>query len=215
MKKFGLACEGVTDKATLKNILCGYFSIENPDDEIGELQPPFGESDGGGWRPFLAYLTLERFQDDVENNEFVIIQIDTDVSKDFDIPHEDNAGNSFPMEILIENVISKLKEKINEKELGIYEQYADKIIFAISVHSIECWLIAHYAEQAEIHDCFDKLKAIKFPKNTQLTKKQRNYDAISSPFLERKNIEAAAEKNLSFQVFIQSLESIRNTIELP
>lgn len=215
MKKFGLACEGVTDKATLKNVLCGYFSIENPDDVIGEPESPFDQSNGGGWRPFLQYLTLERFQDDFENFEFLILHIDTDVSKDFDVPHEDENGNTLPAEVLVENIIFKLKEKINEKESGVYEDYADRIIFAISVHSIECWLIAHYAEQVEIHDCFDKLKSIKFPNNMQLAKKQRKYDVISSPFLERKNIEAAANKNLSFRIFIQSLESIKNTIELP
>lgn len=221
MKKFGLACEGVTDKATIRNILCGYFSIKNPADEIGEPEAPFGQTDGGGWRPFLQYLTLERFQDDFENFEFLILHIDTDVSKDFDVPHKDEGGNLLSAEVLVENIISKLKEKINEKESGVYEEYADKIIFAISVHSIECWLLVYYAECVELHDCsvkvcsnsfcFNKLKSVKFPKNTQLAKKRHNYDVISEPFSKRKNIDAVAQKDPSFHIFIQSLAAI----ELP
>ncbi len=43
MKKFALACENSkTGKVVIKNILRGYFAIQNPQQEIAELSPPEG-----------------------------------------------------------------------------------------------------------------------------------------------------------------------------
>ena len=206
--RFGIICEGFTDKPTIKNILCGYFSIQNPNSEIAELQPPFGQTDGGGWRPLLQYLTSLRFQEDVLNNEFVILHIDTDVSMDFNVPHIDSIGNELSVEVLVQNISHKLIAKINEGLLDFYSDNANKIIFAISVHSIECWLVAYYAEHAEIHNCFDVLRAVKLPNNIQVSKKQRTYDTLSKPFLNPDNINIVAQKSPSFNLFIQQLHTI-------
>ena len=70
--KFGLACEGATDQATLENILCGYFKDPDLDQDIGKLQPPFDETtkkqkDFGNWELLLEYLKSTRFRDDVLN----------------------------------------------------------------------------------------------------------------------------------------------------
>jgi hypothetical protein len=206
--RFGIVCEGFTDKPTIKNILCGYFSIQNPNREIAELQPPFGQTDGGGWRPLLQYLTSLRFQDDVLNNEVVILHIDTDVSMDFDVPHVDNNGNELSVEDLVRNISNKLISKINEGLLDFYTDNANKIIFAISIHSIECWLVAYYAEHAEIHNCFEVLRMVKLPNNIQVSKKQRTYEKLSQPFLDLDNIHIVAQKSPSFHLFIQQLHNI-------
>lgn len=203
MKKFALACEGSTDKVVIKNILRGYFSIQNPQKEIAELSPP-----EGGWRPLLTYLTRERFREDVENHEFIILQIDTDVSNDFDISHTDNFGNKFTTIQLIENIIEKLISQINSGQSDFYQAYAEKIIFAISVHSIECWLITYYAEPINLLDCFDELRKIKFPNNFQVSKNYAKYNILSQPFLKRENIELVLQKNESFKHFIQQLKPI-------
>ncbi len=208
---FGLACEGITDQITLENILCGYFQNQNLDEEITELQPPFDETDQkrgeGGWKMLLKYLASTRFRDDVLNTEFLILQIDTDISQDIGINHK----NEIPIETLIGKVTDKLIENINAGQSGFYEENAVKIIFAICVHSLECWLVSYHIEQTTIHDCFEVLKTAK-NLSVRVAKKRKNYDALSKPFLTRNNIDAVVAKDVSFRVFIQSLEKVSERI---
>lgn len=213
MKLFGLACEGITDQVVLENILCGYFENLELGNEIAQLQPPFDETDQqrgeGGWRMLLKYLSSTNFRDDVLNTEFLILQIDTDISAEL----IENYDKATPVEILTSNVIAELVKNINQGEADFYEQQARKIIFAISVHSLECWLVAHYSEQSEIDDCYDVLKTLINPKEIRVVKKPRNYEKLSKPFLEKQNIEAVAAKDYSFQLFIQSLEKTKDTVQ--
>lgn len=213
MKLFGLACEGITDQVVLENILCGYFENLELGNEIAQLQPPFDETDQqrgeGGWRMLLKYLRSTNFRDDVLNTEFLILQIDTDISAEL----LENHDSTTSVEILMSNVIAELVKNINQGEADFYEQQARKIIFAISVHSLECWLVAHYSEQSEIHNCCDVLKTLINPKEIRVVKKPRNYKKLSKPFLEKQHIEAVAAKDYSFQLFIQSLEKITDIVQ--
>ncbi len=218
--RFGLACEGVTDQITLENILCGYFNDPDLDEEISQLQPLFDESDQkqkdfGGWQMLLAYLKMTRFRDDVLNNQFIVIQVDTDVSNEigFDVPHVDTNNQPLTPEVLITNVITKLVATIESGQSGFYHQYSEKIIFCISVHSLECWLYAHYnnkpLSKPKITGCYKALSHL-----LPTTKKEpRCYDKLSQVFLERKNIGAVIKKDPSFAVFIQSLAKIENLVK--
>lgn len=213
MKKFGIIGEGFTDQITIENILCGFFDNEDLGEEIAYL--PSDEK--GGWRAIFKYLTLEDFRNDTLSNEFIILQIDTDISKreqdseEFGVFYKDDEGNELTIEALINKVIIKLVSKINEGELGFYEEYANKIIFAISVHSIECWLVAYHGEQSETHNCDKVLLETKLPQNIQFSKskKSRCHEKLSYlAFSERENIDKVAQKDPSFKHFIQSLEKI-------
>ena len=142
--KFGLACEGVTDHIAIENILCGYFK-DLEGDEITHLQPQLDETSEnqlnfGGWEKLLEYLQSMYFREIVLNTDFIIIQLDSDISE-----HE-NFGVSHcgEIEIVIENIKNRLISIINAEESGFFTQYADKIIFAICVHSLECWLYAYH-----------------------------------------------------------------------
>jgi len=89
MAKFALACEGVTDQIVIENILCGFYKeYDDLDEEIQPLQPPYDattqkqkEDEFGGWEMLLKYLSEKRFRDDVLNSEYLIVQIDTDISE--------------------------------------------------------------------------------------------------------------------------------------
>lgn len=213
---FGLACEGVTDQVTIENILCGYFNSPDLDQDITELQPPFDETDqkhgNGGWPILLKYLASARFRDDVLNTEFVILQIDSDIAHKIPVDHQDNEGNELSAESLMTNIRIRLIESIDSGELSFYEANAPKIIFSICVHSLECWLVAHHAEQTAIHNCFEVLKTAINSNLVRVAKKRNNYDILSQPFLDRKNIDAVAEKDPSFRAFIQSLETIQDQV---
>jgi len=212
---FGLACEGVTDQVVLQNILCGYFENPDLDEKITYLQPTFDETDQkqgeGGWRMLLKYLASSYFRTAVLNTEFIVLQIDSDISEELLVNSTDNQGNEIAIEDLIQTISDKLIGSINQGESEFYTTYANKIIFAICVHSLECWLVAHYAEQSAIHNCFDVLKTVN--KNTiRVAKKPKNYNQLSTPFLIRENINAVANKDPSFRIFIQSLEQIEPMI---
>ncbi|MGZ8955907.1 MAG: hypothetical protein ACXW0Q_14665 [Methylovulum sp.] len=216
---FGLACEGVTDQITIENILCGYFKNSDLDEEITQLQPPFDETDQkqkdfGGWQMLLAYLSTARFRDDVLNNHFIVIQVDTDVSNEtgFDVSQVDANNQSLVPEVLITNVIAKLVVTIDSGDADFYQQHLDKIIFCVSVHSLECWLYAYHNKKRlsrpKITGCYKALSHL-LP-TTEKT--YRCYDELSRAFLNRKNIDAVVEKDPSFYVFIQSLEKIEDRI---
>jgi hypothetical protein len=209
MKKFGIVGEGITDQITIENILCGFFdSID--DDDIAYLP----NNAKGGWTAIFNYLMSSDFRNDVLSNEFIIVQIDTDISTKqteasaFGIYYKDANGNELSTNELINAVIAIIVNKINNGQSDFYQENYQKIIFAISVHSIECWLIAHYAQQTEKYNCFDILKTMKFAKNTQLSKKRTNYDIISQPFLDKNTIQTVAQKDPSFNHFIGQLKTI-------
>ncbi|MFT5661726.1 MAG: hypothetical protein ACI9TV_002373, partial [Sulfurimonas sp.] len=167
MAKFGLACEGITDQIVIENILCGFYKdIDDLDEEIQALQPPFDETtkkqaDFGNWELLLTYLSDSRFRDDVLNSEYIIIQIDTDDAQhpNFNVSPTDSKNIELTITILIEKVIERLVTQIDSKE-SFYEENKEKIIFAISIHSLECWLLPLYKSYSneKTKNCFDNLQ---------------------------------------------------------
>lgn len=218
---FGLACEGVTDLITLENILCGYFENAELDEEIVYVQPHVDETDHiqkdfGGWQMLFDYLGSNYFRDAVLNYGYLVIQVDTDHScdKGFDVPQTDEDNKPLLTEVLVKNVIARLIAIVNSGETGFYQQHSEKIIFCISVHSLECWLYAHYntkpLKKPKVTGCH---KALSYIKPT-IEKNYRCYDKLSQVFLKRKNIDAVAQKDASFDIFIQALATIENQITL-
>ena len=210
MAKFGLITEGITDQIVLENILCGFYKdYEDLDEEIYALEPPRDETDtkqahsefGMGWTAIFNYLSETRFRDDVLNSNYVIIQIDTDIAENMDC-----SKNQSIQEVL-ECVTQKIINQINTTE-EFYQAHQDKIIFAISIHSLECWILPLYLSKKEIiHQCFDKLKkeVPKVSKKLKVEKTYRSYDTLSQKFLKHKKLLEIASKNTSFQIFINTL----------
>ena len=211
MAKFGLITEGVTDQIVIENILCGFYKdYDDLDEEIYPLEPPRDETDmkqeysefGTGWSAIFNYLSESRFKDDVLNSEYVIIQIDTDIAEDF------NCSKNQSIREIIECVTSKLIEQIDSKE-EFYQKHEEKIIFAISVHSLECWLLPLYSSKTKeiIHNCFDKLtkEVPKKSKKLKVNKTYNHYDKLSQQFLKHKELIKITSQNSSFDIFINCL----------
>jgi len=209
--KFGLITEGITDQIVIENILCGFYKdYEDLDEEIQSLEPPRDETDikqaysefGIGWSAIFNYLSESRFRDDVLNSEYIIIQIDTDIAEEF------GCSLNQSVEEIIKSVIEKIVEKIDSKEL-FYEENREKIIFAISVHSLECWILPLYEsnKKEKIIGCEDKLKKAitKVSKKLKVEKNYNNYDKLSQKFLKQKNLIKIASQNSSLQIFINRL----------
>jgi len=209
MAKFALACEGVTDQIVIENILCGFYKdYDDLDEEIQPLQPPYDittqkqkEDEFGGWEMLLEYLSEKRFRDDVLNSDYVIVQIDTDISEhvNFGISQHDLSTES-----LIVKVIERLITQIDSKK-EFYQKYQNKIIFAISVHSLECWILPIYksSNNEKISGCFEALQ--RESKKIKVIKNYKTYEKLSKDFLKYKNLIKIASKNSSFQIFINKL----------
>jgi hypothetical protein len=148
MRTFGLITEGITDQFVIENILIGYFKGDDYI-EFRELQPLRDETDEnraknyGGWNKVIEYCGSSKFKEALLFNDYIIIQIDTDVSDKpvgYGIPHLEN-GKELSSEDLVQKVVTKFIGLIGE---SVYKKNEDKKIFAISVHSIECWLLPLY-----------------------------------------------------------------------
>ncbi len=212
MAKFGLVCEGVTDQIVIENILCGFYKeIDDLDEEIQALQPPFDETtkkqaDFGSWGLLLTYLSDTRFRDDVLNSEYVIIQIDTDDSQkpNFNVSPTDSDNKELTIEIFVEKIIERLVAQIDSKE-SFYEEHKEKIIFAISVHSLECWLLPLYKsyKTEKIINCFDNLQ--RESKEISVKKDYNTYNKLSKPFVKQKMLLKVSSQNKSLNIFLSKL----------
>lgn len=213
MAKFGLACEGVTDQIVIENILCGFYKdIDDLDEEIQALQPPFDEttkkqSDFGNWELLLEYLSSKIFRDDVLNSGHLIIQIDTDDSQhpNYNVKPTDENNIELSTEEFIEKVIERLIVQIDSKE-SFYGQHKEKIIFAISVHSLECWLLPLYANKKKTLNCFSHLQ--RESKKITVKKEYPIYDKLSRPFLKNKILLKTSTQDTSFYIFLSNLPTI-------
>lgn len=205
MAKFGLACEGITDQIVIENILCGFYKdYDDLDEEIQSFEPLRDETDkrqeknSGGWTRLFTYLREYRFRDDVLNSKYTVVQIDTDVSDDIGF---DVFKNGLTIEELIDKIIKRLIVEINYID-DFYTINKNKIIFAISVHSLECWLLAIYKKD-EINNCLKRLQ--REEKKINVIKNYTVYDKLSRPFLKHKDLMKIIPKNKSFEIFINSL----------
>jgi len=206
--KFALACEGITDQIIIENILCGFFDNEDLGEEIAYLQPPFDKTEeqqagAGGWTKLFRYLKMSRFRDDVLNNEYIIIQIDTDTSEDYGIKHTDKNDKSLNINDLINNVIDRLVTEIEQGKSGFYQKYQHKIIFCICVYSIECWLLVYHCAQIEITKCSDKLRNCV---TRSVNKKYRIYKELSEPFLDKRMLLTTAKSDTSLGFFLNFIK---------
>jgi len=223
MNTFAGITEGITDQIVIKNILAGYFS---PDITITWLQPLEDETDEnrskniGGWSLVFKYCESEEFREAFQSNQYVIIQIDTDVlitahvSEEYRIQSQDQDGK-FSAEKIIEIVTQKFESTIGKE---FYREYQNRIILAIAVHSTECWLLPLYYSdnrQGKLINCLDTLnQELKRKEGYTVDPNSKNtdyYRKISSKYNKKKELPKYYPKNPSFKCFIEEIEK-RNII---
>jgi hypothetical protein len=117
--------------------------------------------------------------------------------------HQDENGKLLTPEQLIEKVIDKFRSDIGE---DFYDQNASRIIFAIAVHSIECWLLPLCLpeKKAEIDDCMNILK--RDLTNFQ-PKDHKYYQEISMEYANKSSLLKLYPENPSLKIFIEQLAS--------
>ena len=215
MTNFGLITEGLTDQIVIESILAGYFT--NPDIDIRPLQPERDKDDEnkshnyGGWSQVFAYCESNNFKEAFQFIDYIIIQIDTDVSENYNIAKQDENGEFTPQQ-LIAKVIEKFRDGIGE---DFYNTNQQKIIFAISVHSIECWLLPLYytdkQKKAKYKNCLNTLndelsKQHKFTIDKN-AKNPEYYREIAKQYGKHKVLMKHYQDNPSLKIFIEEIES--------
>jgi len=101
--RFALISEGPSEHRIIKHIVAKFFKDEDP--EINPIQPRLinGKQDQttpGGWNEVLKYCEGDELKDIMVENDFLIIQIDTDQSQTapFNISHS-NTDNTLMSDV--------------------------------------------------------------------------------------------------------------------
>jgi hypothetical protein len=221
---FALVCEGVTDHAVLKNILLGYFRNQPRAPRITQRQPDSdatGEANWqqfGNWENVFRYLKEGSHRDALNFNEFLVVQVDTDASEhpNYGVPQRE-AGQPLSPEVLVERVAAKLREILGPADCAFYGK---RLIFAICVQEMECWLLPLWEvdnKAGKTSGCLRTLNAA-LARNNEPTinsedKKTPPYDHASRGYRKRAVLLAEGVKNPSLAVFIDELNE--RSIQLP
>lgn len=216
MTSFGLVYEGLTDKVVIKNILTGYFNAQKF--RLRPLQPELDETDSNrvvgdtGWHPIIEYVGSNAFYESFQFLDFVIVQIDTDVceQKHYDVPRYEDGVELEPLQLL-----ERVRDRFRVWMGGdFYEAYRKRIIFAIAVDSIECWLLPLYypndkSKRAKWKNCLDTLNpALNSEYGFTISAKEEcYYQKASKPYAKRKALLQAAAHNPSLKAFFDELDS--------
>jgi hypothetical protein len=212
MRKFALIYEGITDYLVLKELLYVYFKDEEI--KIIPISPSIDETDKqssfGGWKNVINRSQDTDFLKEILlYNDIIIIQIDTDIAENEPLNiHLHNIENND----LCNKVQSKLKEFISDDEIEL-----DKFIFAIGIHTIECWLVGlldNNHTNKQVNNCINRLnRAIRRNGNyKRIPEKKENaketYSKIASLIKKKKDIEKYSKKNVGFESFINQLNEL-------
>ncbi len=223
--KFALVTEGVSEHRVMKHLIAKYFKEQEPD--INQIQPKLlnnKQETIGGWNEVLKYCEREDIRDILIENDYLVIQIDTDQCPTipFSINHSKDGGKAKTPEELHTDVVAKLNSLINPE---ILEQYSDKIFFAVCIHTIECWLLPLVYtnnKKSATTDCLTKL-------NAELSKKDKPtipatakngangmaaYREVLSALKKKADIEAIAKHNVGFLQFIAHLSTVSSGQEI-
>jgi hypothetical protein len=237
MLKFGLICEGKTDHAVIKNILFGYFS--DPDLIIKSLQPDTDETTEnapkskfenppesfGNWYNVFDYCSSDRFFRAFDDKDvFIVVQIDTDCAhdKNYNVKTTDEQGIKLPVNEVVNNVKQKFEKLFIEKFGNDFlDTNKHRILYAISVDEIECWLLPlHYVDntKAATTNCLFKLNQQLAKNNEKIIPKGKEgavptYRKISKLYMKNKVLMDKYPQNPSFKIFIENELQVKVHLE--
>lgn len=211
MRSFALITEGITDQISLETILCAYYPDQDLD--IRPIQPIRDATDESrqqgfsNWELVLEFCALPEFAYTCQFNDYVIVQIDTDCGEhqNFGVALTDG-GRDRSVATIIAEVIALLGHKIGP---AVCAQYREQIIFAVAVHSIECWFLPLYetlpAKQSRSKNCGEHLARAADRQSIPYRKDYAGYKLLSKAFEPKGALAQCAALNASFKIFIDSL----------
>ncbi|EPR18587.1 hypothetical protein [Agrobacterium radiobacter] len=171
MPKFAIVSEGPTDQVVLDRVISLICESGFEDDVIVNFAQPIrdetdsNKSEIGGWELVLEYCST-RISDALASNDYVVIQIDTDCGEEenYGVPLT-TGGRDRPFVDLIVDVEQLIAQKIGEP---LFSEFKERFIFAVSVHSLESWLLLYFFSDRRTKNSFKKLQ--------YFLKRKWNYD---------------------------------------
>lgn len=212
---FAVIAEGPSDFEVLRQILAAHFS--DPDIVVNQLQPAVdatsGSSSPGGWYEVFRFIGSEKFAPAFERNEFVVIHIDTDVCEEphFGVARRHPDGSELEPDELLAATTERLIREIGPET---FDQYRARILFAIAVDSIECWLLPLYyrdSRRAKTTNCLRSLNEATsahdgFSIDPQ-KKQVKYYRKIVASLRKKKALDDCWPHNPGFRNFIAALNA--------
>ena len=216
MKTFALITEGVSEFTVIHYLISKYFG---DDPIINPIQPKIEKSkqgSEGGWNEVLKYCERVELSHILVENDYIVIQIDTDQSQQspFNVSHSES-GREKSHDKLLTDVVARLERNMPENI------DKNRIIFAVCIHSIECWLLPLvYSDNRK-----EKTKGCLAALNLELRRKnlptisetsdknsftsRKAYQKILSLLKKKSDITEISIHNTGFQKFIYHLELIK------
>lgn len=192
MPSFAIAAEGITDQIIIERMieqLCG-----DQDVDINFLQPSRDITDKhraehGGWELVFEYCH-HRASDALATNDFLIVQIDTDCGEhqDYGLPLT-VGGVARAQMALVDHASAIIAGHIGNP---FFSDNRDRIIFAISVHSLESWLLLILYQDSVAVSGFNRLaRKLQRENNIALTKSADVYRTLARRVKRRRLLELA------------------------
>lgn len=215
---FAIIAEGPSDFVVLRHILAGYFA--DPNIVVTQLQPVVDDTSGlsspGGWYEVFRYIGSEKFGGAFERGDFVIVHIDTDVCEEphFNVSRRHPDGRTRTADEMLSLTTRRL---IHEIGPTVYEKFQSRIIFAVAIESIECWLLPLYYtdnHRAKQVNCINPLNAALSARegfSIDVNHKQPKYYFKIVKRLKRKDIDACSPHNIGFAGLVKNLAKIHES----
>ena len=213
MPTFGIIAKGVSDQSVIRNILSGYFGKDQT--FVNPVQPLPMAGSPAKWTRVLHCLTQREPEEALQFNDFLVIHIDTDIQeeKGFDVPRRES-GNELSIAERVDRVINRLMRDMDAELLFTDRQ---RLLFAISVDSIECWLLPLFAndkQAAKTTGCQKAADAALRKKGMDglsdgETKFPLAYQWASHEYTKRNVLLEKGRKNPSLEIFLTRLQQLQ------
>lgn len=210
MNDFALITEGILDQVTIEAILAGFYMR---DLDITSIQPSRDSTDEsrqlafGGWERVLERCEQDDFADIFSANKYLIIQIDTDDGEhtNYGVALTEGGADRGALDI-ITDVEGLIQTKIGTDK---YQKYSNRIIFAIAVHSTDCWYLPRYsksrAHKTKTKNCASTLERNLKKEGMNYAKEFHCYNKLAKEFENNEVLLNSAQENISLDQFIKKL----------
>lgn len=230
MPTVALFCEGVSEVKILTHIITKYLGDEV---SINALQPELVINLGverqntfGGWLEVLRHCNDEDVKRALITNDYLVIQIDTDTCSrvNYDVSEYDDNGRRISDEVLYVRVVSRALRDLSPEILA---EFRDRILFAVCIDEIECWLLPIYYEREHSPKCYATHNCM-FHLNQKLSREGlgipatdkncplaiKTYQKILKN-LKQKDIPRVSAYNYGFKMFVAQMDCIKTAIVTP
>lgn len=216
MHTFGLITEGVTDQHVIQAVLEGCFDPEeidvSPFSPIADNTYKHAPQSFSNWELVLEYCASPNFVQAFDYVSYIVVQIDTDQCEDakFGV-QKHNEGHLLPAEEIVARVAAKLQRQIGD---AVWDVYHERILFAVAVDTIECWLLPLYVLEAKgkarTLNCLDflnrSLRKQDLRPITPDSKEPRLYKKLAGQYSKGSELAKHGNLNPSLAIFLERVK---------